>query len=530
MKKLFIFIFISFLFATVFAQSNIKHITKNAEGKETVSLKKQVLAETEMSYFYKNRSILWTEPENISNNENEDSRDMGIAMGPDSTLHMVYCDDVPGFPGISRQRISYRNKPYGGEWSEAQIIDDFSGVAPRNNHQASINVSDNGDVHVVFHYWAYDGTGRNQIGYTKYTNETQTWSTQLISGNTGTVFATYSNYPRVTSTETNIPVVVWGNDNRTGSEEVYLNYFNGTWQIPILVSSPETDKAQFPVVTPIGNEEIFVLFREYNIAGDSLTLYYRIFDASTGNLSDVTKIDESKRQSTSNFDVFDLYDVCYVVSEKVFIADNSRDTILSYYYDINSQLVTRNSEKHISNYNGNPNYNMLSVCSDNAGVIHLAYTVWNMQSNSVRYLSYHETNGYSFSEVISSTQSIDAPQIIFGKDEQLHVLFADDSEDTNNDGYVDREVYYSAAYLGVGIENQNQNESKILAYPNPSSNGIFKLNTTEKFEIIISNINGSIILKTNSNANINLSDYPNGMYILKAKSSKSTFTSLLIKE
>jgi len=530
MKKFIIIILISSLFATAYSQSNIKHITKNAEGNENISFEKQVLQEAELSYFYKNSSILWNEPENISNNENEDSRDMGIAMGPDSTLHMVYCDDVPGFPSVASQRISYRSKPYGGEWSDALIIDEFSGVTPRNNHQASIDVSSNGDIHVVFHYWAYDGTFRNQIGYSLYTKETETWSTELISGSDGTVYSTYSNYPRVTSTETNIPVVVWGTDNRSGYDEVYLNYNNGTWQEPILVSSPEINKAQFPVVTPIGNEEVFVLYREYNIAGDSLTLYYRIFNASTGNLSDITKIDETKRLSTSNFDVFDLYDVCFVNNEKVFIADNSKDTIISYYYDINNQTITQNSEKHRSYYNGNPNYNMLSVCSDNEGVIHLAYTVWNMQANSVRYLNYHETNGYSESEVISSTQSIDAPQIIFGKDELLHVLFADDSEDTNNDGYVDREVYYTMAHIGVGIENQNNNETKILAYPNPSSNGIFKLNTTEEFEIVISSINGKVILETNSKNAIDLSNHPSGIYLLSAKNIENIFNCMLVKE
>ena len=520
----------SALLISVQSQNNFKHVERGANGKEIISLQVETTQVAQINNFYKNKSVVWSESVNVSSNENEDSRDMGVAMGPDSTLHVVYCDDVPGFPSISSQRIVYRNKPVNGEWSDAIIVDAFDGVTPRNNHRASINVSDNGDVHVIFHYWAYDGTMRDQVGYSKYTKESEIWSTEIISGDVGTISSIYSDYPKITSTETNIPVVAWGNDNRSGSEEVYITYNNGTWAEPMLVSSPEINKGQFAVVTPIGNEKVFVLFREYNNDGDSLTVYYRIFDASTGDLSNITKIPETKRLSTTNYDVFDLYDACNVNNEKVFIADNSQDTIYSYYYDINDETVTKNLEVHRSNYSGPTNYNMLSVCSDSDGLIHLGYSIWNTDINTVRYLNYHEENGFSESVVISNTNAFDAPRIIFGKDKQLHVIYADDSEDTNYDGYIDREVYYSTADCGVGVENVNKKEHKIIAYPNPSQNGIFQLKTDEYFEIEINNMSGILILKTNSRSSIDLSAYPNGIYLLSAKSNIKNYHTILVKE
>lgn len=491
-------------------QDQIEKIVIDENGYKTSTL----FGTCPSSEYFLNKNLVWSSPVKVSDYTNEDSRDMGIAIGPDSTIHIVYCDDVPGYPSISRQRITYKYKKVGGTWSSAMIIDEFSGVAARNNHEASINVSDNGDIHVVFHYWAYDGTGRNQIGYSKYTKATDTWTTELISGNTGTVYATYSDYPRIVSTTNNIPVAAWGNDNTNGYDEAYLTYNNGTWQTPIQISSLDSNKAQFPVPVSIGNEKVFVLFREYNVTQDTLALYYRIFDASNGTLSNINKIQDSERPSTSNYDSYYLYDACYTNNDKVFILFNSEDTLYSYSYDVTTTNLIKNPQTHKSNYTaGYTNYNLPSVCSDDAGKIHIAYTVWNTSNNSVRYLNYDEVNGFSSSEIISANDCLDAPQIVFGADSKLHIVYADDSEDTNNDGYVDREVYYLCANNTNGIRNANLTEQQIKIYPNPSK-GIFNIDTDKLSKVIVRDINGKIILNTLSDSKVDISNFSNGLYIL----------------
>ena len=523
MKNLLITSLFLIIITSVFSQYAPHRVNMADDGYQTIE--KNIIGNS-TDTFFKNKSMVWSEAYNVSINVNQDSRDMDIAMTADSTIHMVYCDDKPG-----RQSITYKSKAVDGDWSEGIVIDVFDGVEPRNNHKASISASDNGDLHVAYHYWAYDGTFRNQICYSKYTAATGVWSTEIISGDGGTVESTFSDYPRITTTTSNYPVVVWGTDNRSGSDKAYLTYNDGVWHEPILISASFGGKAQWADATSIGDDQVFIIFREYNTDHTTLAYYYRIFDASTGSLSSIVKIDESERISTSTYDFYEQARVCSTNDGQVFMADNCYDTIQTYYYDVDAETLTQNEEVHISNINSYPNYNLLSVTADNENLIHIAYTIWNTSSNSLRHITFDKGLGFSASEIVSSNFTMDAPQIIYGVDDQLHMAFCDDSEDTNGDGYVDREVYYSFADITTGISDDIKlNNKSVSVYPNPSYNGVFKLNTDELFEVLVTDISGKFVLRTTSNQVIDLSDYPQGIYMLKGKNSVGMLSVMLVKQ
>ncbi len=513
----------------LFSQQAQLKIYSNEEGYQTVA--KKYVSNTQFNNlnFHKNKSIVWSDAQNVSNNTNQDARDMGIAMDSEGVLHMTYCDDRPDLPGGYSQRITYKTKTPDGEWSEKMIIDAFNGVEPRNNHESSICVSNNNDIHVAFHYWAYDGTYRNQIGYSKLNAELGTWSTELISGPTGTVESIYSDYPRITSTESNYPVVVWGTDNRSGGDKVYLTYNDGVWHEPVLISAPLGGKAQWPDVVSIGDDKVFVVYREYNIDHSNFAFYYRIFNTDDGSLSPRMKITESERISESNYDYYDQARACVIGDEKVFIAVNVQDSIQSYFYNISEETYAKNPDNFITNINSYPNYHLLSVASDENNFIHIAYTVWNSFSDAVRHLIYSEDEGYISPIIISENTNIDAPEIIYGSDFQLHVALADDSEDTNNDGYVDREVYYTFADNTTNINDPHKNSHSFKIYPNPSNSGLYKINSNQDYNITVLNVSGHIVSTKFSNNIIDLTAQPNGVYFVKAQSENESFTKMLIK-
>ena len=87
---------------------------------------------------------------------------------------MVYNDNVAGYSNA--QKIVYvKRDPITETWSTPIVIDEISGWPNRNNHEPSLAVSDNGDVHVVFNFWAYDGTFRDKACYSHYDKASDTW-------------------------------------------------------------------------------------------------------------------------------------------------------------------------------------------------------------------------------------------------------------------------------------------------------------------------------------------------------------------
>ena len=115
----------------------------------------------------------------------------------------------------------YTKKEVGGTWTTPLIVDENTTFGSRNNHVPAIAVSPNGDVHVAFLAWAYENW-RHEMAYTLYDAATQTWSQAIIISEAGGSIESFEHI-EIYSTEDNLPVVLWGFDNRTGIEEVYMN-------------------------------------------------------------------------------------------------------------------------------------------------------------------------------------------------------------------------------------------------------------------------------------------------------------------
>ena len=108
---------------------------------------------------------------------------------------------------------------------------------------------------------------------------------------------------------------------------------------------------------------------------------------------------------------------------------------------------------------------------------------------------------------------------------------------------------YKIVYLGVGLEMLSvantksqiikqshdwfyglftntedlKNETLVNVYPNPSSDNIYIDTKSDNFEVELYNLSGSLIYKTNSQKVIDLSNIPNGLYMLSVKDGNDTY-------
>lgn len=84
----------------------------------------------------------------------------------------------------------------------------------------------------------------------------------------------------------------------------------------------------------------------------------------------------------------------------------------------------------------------------------------------------------------------------------------------------------------AGIEEQNKT-NEVGVFPNPSKDGIFVINTTEKINLEVFDITGRIIFTFNfeeENKRIDLSKYNGGVYFLRMKIGDRILTKKVIKE
>ena len=79
------------------------------------------------------------------------------------------------------------------------------------------------------------------------------------------------------------------------------------------------------------------------------------------------------------------------------------------------------------------------------------------------------------------------------------------------------DVFGSKEGVGVNVDELRADETKILAYPNPTS-GIFELQAIENCKVIITDISGKIITASTinkGNHKFDLSSYQAGLYFIK---------------
>ena len=475
------------------------------------------------------RSLMWDPLEILSDYLEEDSWEPSITMSSDGTLHVVFCETFPDLPNTHHQRIVYRSKSINGIWSDPLIVDQFSGIPPRNCHKPNIAVSDNGDIHIVFHRSVWDGNGLSQIAYSNYDSQADEWSTEPISGDSGTVSATLSGYPDIILVSGN-PVVTWGNDCRNGTNESFIVYLKDQdWTDPILVSSIESTRSDCARIVKMSSDKVFISFHEYNIAWDSLAIYYRILQISDGSLSEIFKIKDTDRERGNNLFSFDI---CSLTENQLFLALNSKDTLYTYNFNISNQTFVKNPEILVTNLSTSINYNLPSICSDTYNRVHIVYNAWN--NFNLYHVTYEEDEG--FSEPISITTnstSKDFPQIIYGTDGFLHLIFSDNRFDFNGDPHLDREVFYTKQDISAGNEIFEEVES-ISCYPNPTNDKLVVSCSERISDIVIFDLEGNIIYKNlnidDNNIAINLRSKVKGMYFARIITDKNIFTQKIIKK
>jgi len=99
-------------------------------------------------------------------------------------------------------------------------------------------------------------------------------------------------------------------------------------------------------------------------------------------------------------------------------------------------------------------------------------------------------------------------------------------------GLIDGTVWRRALSGLTGKEEINNNESKIVVYPNPAINDL-TIESTLQAEIEILNIQGQTIITMTSSSNkslINVSDLPSGFYYIKVKTEKGIEVKKFVKE
>ena len=400
----------------------------------------------------RNLSIIWNnEDYDISDNKNADSWDPRIDVGADGTLYVVYNDN---HAGTGLQKIMFRKKEPSGDWTEPIYIDKGGDIGARNNHFPAVAVSPNGDIHSIYCVWAYENT-RNFIGYSFYDASEDEWSDGVEISEAGGSVYHFDAHHDIYSTDNNLPVVIWGFDNRENEdyEEIYMKYFDGTsWSSDIIVSTASDNlSASYPYMISIGNNEAMIIFEEENGNPNEHEIRYRIYDETTHTLTAIQTIPQTMYNSGESFTV--KYDIAKKDNENAIIAiwqnPNSspyKDTIKCINYDIATEVFVMSDHKFINETSGSfPKH--LSVDCDSEGNCAIIYT--DTYPKTCNFIEFDSVSGFSEIQVFNSEDLIDSPECKFDSDGNLHVVWPDLRFDIPG-GYVEREVFYE---MGTNIEN-----------------------------------------------------------------------------
>jgi len=103
---------------------------------------------------------------------------------------------------------------------------------------------------------------------------------------------------------------------------------------------------------------------------------------------------------------------------------------------------------------------------------------------------------------------------------------------STNSTYDIFEAKYSVCNLLSGLPGNKNSSDIISAYPNPTSGMLSLSNTSDFLSAEIINSKGQLMkqLDKNSGTEINMSDLPNGIYLLHVKTSDGYYTSKIVKD
>src|SRR5690606_23375604 len=360
----------------------------------------------------------WSNPDfDVSNNPTLDSWDSRMAVGNTGNVYVVYSDNHSN--GL--QKIMFRKKVVGEEWSTPIFVDKGGEIGGKNNHFGAITSSPNGDLHVIYNVWANENV-RNYIGYSYYNASSDTWSDGLkISDLGGTVNHTSSHHD-LYSTQDNLPVVVWGYDFRENmvNEEIYMKYFDGTdWSSDIAVSDV-TDNldAGFPYIKSIGNNKAMLVYAEG--AFGTMELKYKIYDEATHTLSAANSITTTNVFSNNYvLATSGTGEVMVLTIHKEVGPD--RDVLNVYDYNSTTDSFSLSSNIFEVSANAGGLLKRIDWDCNAEGDCGIIYTDFLAETNS--FLEYNTTTGFGSPLVINEENpGFDAPNARFDPNGNLHVV------------------------------------------------------------------------------------------------------------
>ncbi|SMC32798.1 T9SS type A sorting domain-containing protein [Moheibacter sediminis] len=462
-------------------------------------------------------SLDWSNPDfNISNNPTEDSWDVRLAVGNTGNAYVVYNDNHSN--GL--QKIMFRKKVVGQEWTDAIFVDKGGEIGGRNNHFPAIAASPNGDLHVIYNVWAMENV-RNYIGYSHYDAANDIWSDGLKISDLGGTVNHFNSRHDIYSTADNLPVVIWGFDFRENqvNEEIYMKYFDGNdWSADIAVSDV-TDgfDAGFPNIKSIGSNKALILYSE-NTGSGAMELRYKIYDEVTHQLS------PSKTITTENI-FYNNYVLATTGTGEVMIltinkkTGPDRDVLNIYDYDIAGDAFTLSDNTFEVVANAGGLLKRIDMDCNSGSDCAVIFNDFLAQTNS--FLEYSTAGGFGTPFVINEENpGFDAPSARFDPNGNLHVVWTDYRFD-DGQGFDEREVFYE---MGENV-NMGTNEffsSAIAVFPNPSK-GNFTIETSGSHKLQIYDASGRLIdsKMISGTTHINKTLSP-GTYFLHFKNEKET--------
>lgn len=469
----------------------------------------------------------WGEEVGISNHPTFDSWDPRMTLDAEGNVYIVYNDNTTE-SDFGLQKVLLRKKMGDGEWTEAIIVDQGEEVGERNNHKPAIEVSPNGDLHVIYSVWSYLN-GRDHLGYSRYNAATDTWEEGIkISDIEGTIDHTMGR-PHIVCTQDNLPVAVWDYDNRNnGNENIYLTYFDGEkWSEDIPVSDISTNHNNgFVAMKGLTEQKSMIVFSEH-IEGIEWHLKCRVYDKNTHALSPIKTI--ATEHILGNNYTLATTDSGSGKVLVIYKNDSNQDIMKVYNYDPSIDSFEVSSHSYIMDTDLPQLVKTISMdCLDN-GECAIVYT--NLDSETVNYIGYNDEDGFKNNEVlVNENPYLDPATTIFDPEGNLNIVWSD-LRNSDSPDVLHRDVFYKEG-INRNLDIDKISKENIQIYPNPST-GIFTINTHSQntYKVKIFDILGELVdvKSINGTAQIEENLAP-GTYFLHLKNGRQITVKKLIIE
>jgi len=421
-------------------------------------------------------SIFWndsTPSVPVSNLDNYFSSYPKIQIDSENTKHVVYENK-----DASGDHIGYKYKAEGGEWSDRIYVDQF--IEVRNNHRPGLGLSNNGDLHVAFTYWAYENA-KNQISYSHYDKLNDTWNQEIISNAGGSVSMS-PNIEIFCSVENN-PVIAWDEDYREdgSNPKIYLSFYNGTeWSDDQNVSSLESVQSWGLRANEIDEDNVMLTYKEND--GTDYWVSCRIWTHSTQTLTDPVIIN-----STNPIWLFDT-----VSHNGTVYLGYGYDGIFYFMKYDNSNSTWENLDISFNGYPITGNNNITPSMCSSGDILNIAYYQWHI----VNSIWFYEIKYSEVIEDIITQENIlltvedahpnSSLEIENDTNGNVHLVFADNRYDQPGGWDTNEVMYRMGTREEVDIEDNYElaitNYELKQNYPNP-----FNPHTRINYELAITN-------------------------------------------